>query len=163
MRLPNLIFWKCASRQLWKFGTWSFETLELRNFGTLKLWNFETWKRLERLELLELWNFETFNWSLGSCLIPNAYNIRRPPLGGTKAAGLEIVVLFTINNHCYSVCFYVFSGPKYPGDYHPQLHFSRSAFHKKTLRFQTCFRGLENQKNRSQRLQKTIKFDPTIH
>ena len=85
----------------------------------------------------------------------------RPLLArGTKAAFLRI------SGHACQLSGYAFmflKGPntreicltRYPAQ--DPLH------HKKSLRFQTCFQGSENQKNGFQGVQKTTKFDPIIH
>ena len=92
--------------------------------------------------------------------------IRRPLLAkGTKAACLDLIAVLTISGHCYSAirpCFYVFRGPKYRVDYHPQFPNPGSVSSPKSLHFQACFQKLKNQKSGSQGLQKLIKDDSEI-
>ena len=76
--------------------------------------------------------------------------IRRPPLGGIKAAGLELLV-------CYFLCLQT---AQIPWDLRHQIHFSESVFSQKNTSFETCLQGLKNQRNGSQGIKKHYKSIP---
>ena len=75
----------------------------------------------------------------------------------TKAACSDTVAFSTISSHCYSaigLCFYIFRGPKYLGDYHPQFRNSGSVSSPKIVSFSSVSSKPKKSEKRLPRHQK---------
>ena len=100
-------------------------------------------------------------------LAEGSEQIRRPLFArGTKAAGLDIVPLWTIMDHAFQLSGYllwsVFKA-QIPWDLPRQIAHSRSVCAPKSFCFQACFQGTKKQTNGFRGNTKTTNIDPEIH
>ena len=91
------------------------------------------------------------------------YDIRWPPLGGVKAAGLDLIAFFTISSHCYSairVCFCV-SRAQIPGRFPPPDTWLRIRYiTKNPFVFKPVFKAKKIRKTVPKAVQKRQKSIP---